>query len=174
MGDEDSQTFTVSSTYRKLLDATIFEEIVEFDKFWKVKALPSAQHFAWKNLLNKVATKDNLGRRGINITDSLCNMCRFVDESSSHLFFTCDVAMGVWNMCNKWVGVSNVNHFMPRQHFNHFYLFGLDSKQNNAWKWMWMSVVWVILKQRNNIIFSGGTVGNIEMFTVAQLKTWDG
>ena len=63
---------------------------------------------------------------------------------------------------------------MPRQYFNHFYLFGLDSKQNNAWKWMWMSVVWVILKQRNNIIFSGGTVGNIEMFTVAQLKTWDG
>jgi len=99
-------------------------------------------------------------------------MCRLVDESSSHLFFTCDVAMGVWNMCNKWVGVSNVNHFMPRQHFNHFYLFGIDGKQNNAWKCMWMAVVWVIWKQRNNIIFSSGTIDNIEMFTVAQLKTW--
>jgi len=87
-----------------LLDVTIFEETVEFDKFWKVKALPSAQHFAWKAFLNKAATKVNLGRRGINITDSLCNMCRLVDESNNYLFFTFEVAMGCGTCAtNGWV-----------------------------------------------------------------------
>jgi len=28
------------------------------------------------------------------------------------------------------------------------------------------------LWERNNIIFSGGTIDNIEMFIVVQLKTW--
>jgi len=44
--DKDSQRFTLSSACRKLLEATIFKETIEFDKFWKVKTLPSAQHFA--------------------------------------------------------------------------------------------------------------------------------
>jgi len=48
-------------------------------------------------------------------------MCGLVDEYVIHLFFTCNVALGVWNLCTKWVGVSNVYQFIPKQQFSQFY-----------------------------------------------------
>jgi len=51
-----------------------------FKMFWRTKALPSAQVTAWKVLVNKLATKVNLFRRGIAIRSVLCCFCGLKDE----------------------------------------------------------------------------------------------
>jgi len=38
------------------------EDRALFERFWKVKALPSAQITAWRVLNNSITTKDNLLR----------------------------------------------------------------------------------------------------------------
>ena len=61
--DSSTDNYTVKSTYNKLMGMNEREQNEAFKKFWKTKALSSAQYFAWKVLLNKVATLNNLGRR---------------------------------------------------------------------------------------------------------------
>jgi len=58
----------------------------------KTFALPSAQFTPWRVLLNSVAIKDNLERRGVSVDSNLCCFCRVEMESTSHLFFECRIA----------------------------------------------------------------------------------
>jgi len=62
------------------------EERLLYDRFWKSKALPSAQSFAWKLVKNKVTTKVNLDERGVKLANMLCVMCGKEGESITHLF----------------------------------------------------------------------------------------
>jgi len=116
-------------------------------------------------ILNRVPKKDSLINRRIRIDNKCCSLCEVEEECISHLFFTCNVSRVVWNQCNKWIGINNVQLFKLKQHFQQFYLTELNNKQNGVWKCMWMAIVWVI-------IFRDETVDAKEVFTMAQLKTW--
>jgi len=39
-----------------------------FGQFWNIKTLPFALQFPWKLLINKVATRDNLSKREVDVT----------------------------------------------------------------------------------------------------------
>jgi len=52
--------------------------------FWKTKAFPSAHVTAWRVFENKLATKGNLARRGVELRNVLCIMCRVEEESYRH------------------------------------------------------------------------------------------
>jgi len=43
-----------------------------FAKLWKCIALQSAQHFAWRVFVNRIATKDNLSKRGMTLGNRMC------------------------------------------------------------------------------------------------------
>ena len=55
-------------------------------------------------LLNSVATKDNLEKRGVSVDNNLCCFCRVEVESASHLFFVCMIVWLVWKQCYAWMG----------------------------------------------------------------------
>ncbi|GKD44047.1 RNA-directed DNA polymerase, eukaryota, reverse transcriptase zinc-binding domain protein [Tanacetum coccineum] len=48
--------------------------------------------FPWKVCLDKLPTRFNLSLRGLDIPSILCPICHSAGESSSHLFFSCNVA----------------------------------------------------------------------------------
>jgi len=74
------------------------------------------------------------------MTNKLCIMCGLVEKFMNH-FFICNMASGVLNLFNKWVGVNNVHHFMHKEHFSQFYLTMLTNKQNIVWKGMLMAIL---------------------------------
>lgn len=78
---EDSKQYTVSSAYEKLVRIIIGENPKVFELFWKVNALSSTQTLAWRVLLNKVVTMDNLTSKKI----------RTQNETIYHLFLECTV-----------------------------------------------------------------------------------
>jgi len=90
--------------------------------FWKTTALPSAHIIAWRVLINSIATKANLERRGILVDTNLCSFCRMTVESTKHMFFYCRIAWLVWNQCYTWLGIASVDHVVPTAHFLHFNL----------------------------------------------------
>lgn len=51
-----------------------------FKYFWNVHALPDAQYFGWRVLLNKVPTMDKLISRRVHI-NSLCELCNEQNEN---------------------------------------------------------------------------------------------
>jgi len=43
---------------------------------------------------------------------------------------------------------------------------------NDVWGMIWIVVLSEIWKHRNNVIFKGGEVDVLELFTLVQLKVW--
>jgi len=102
---EENGVFSVKSAYENLValsgTANLWgvEELRVFEKLWKSPTPSKVVAFAWKVLLNCVPTKANLVLRNVlHPEDSiLCVMCNGAEETSSHLFLHCNVAMGVWS-----------------------------------------------------------------------------
>nr|GEY54301.1 hypothetical protein [Tanacetum cinerariifolium] len=53
-------------------------------------------------MTNSLATKFNILKRGIDINSISCEICGIGVETSSHLFFTCDMAQQVSRLINRW------------------------------------------------------------------------
>ena len=90
--DDETQGYTVKSAYKMLMSENSAHGGFRYDVFWRTKGLPSAQFFAWRVLINKVLTRDNLYNRGVRLGSNTCALCEITDETVSHLFFTCKVA----------------------------------------------------------------------------------
>jgi len=70
-----------------------------YEGFWRIKAQPLAHLTAWWVLEDKIATKENLVKRGISMENIICSMCGEEEETTSHIFGTCRVAWLVWAKC---------------------------------------------------------------------------
>ncbi|GJS74378.1 RNA-directed DNA polymerase, eukaryota [Tanacetum coccineum] len=67
--------------------------------------------FMWRARLNKLPTRYNLSRKGIEIASIMCPVCGVSMESLSHVLFTCTLAKEVWNRMYNWcqVDVRDIN-----------------------------------------------------------------
>jgi hypothetical protein len=81
------------------------EEKGVFDNMWKCPAPSTVVAFAWRAILNRVATKLNLVLRHVlRPEDHLwCGLCNRVEESANHLFLHCQVASVVWRKLMWWL-----------------------------------------------------------------------
>jgi len=108
--DEEIKVYTVKFAYKKLQNGIKGEDEVFYDKFWRIKALPIIKHFAWRMMLNKVATYNNLYNIGIELGTRMCVMCGNNEEIISHLFFSCRATNYIRKMCDYWVWISFGHH----------------------------------------------------------------
>lgn len=69
-----------------------------FRRLWKSWAIIKAIPTAWKLLKGRVATKENLMKRGVHLNDEekKCCLCKEEMETVSHLFFSCKFACSIW------------------------------------------------------------------------------
>ena len=65
--DSEFSMYTVNYAYVLLRGELEGGDQYRFVKFWKTKVLPSAQVTTWRVLVNKLATKGNLVRRGVEL-----------------------------------------------------------------------------------------------------------
>ena len=56
----------------------------------------------WRLSLNRLPTKDNLGKKGVLLIDDLCPLCKDFPESRDHIFVTCRLAAEVRAEINNW------------------------------------------------------------------------
>ena len=86
--------FTVASARMKI-DMKVLEVEVVATRWNRV--IPSRLNvFGWRLRLNRLPTKVNLDRRGIELGPVLCPMCGDDVETVNHIFFTCEVAVELW------------------------------------------------------------------------------
>nr|GFC52601.1 hypothetical protein [Tanacetum cinerariifolium]GFC52655.1 hypothetical protein [Tanacetum cinerariifolium] len=57
---------------------------------------------AWKVMTGSLATRFDISRRGIDIDSILCGNCDIGVETTCHLFFTCEMAISVCRLINRW------------------------------------------------------------------------
>ncbi|GJR51885.1 copia protein [Tanacetum coccineum] len=68
-----------------------------------VKSTPiKVNVFAWKLHLDRLQTRMNLARKGVQISSMMCPLCNNVEEDSSHLFCGCDMAIDISRLVCRW------------------------------------------------------------------------
>ncbi|GAU39629.1 hypothetical protein TSUD_397170 [Trifolium subterraneum] len=106
----------------------------------------------------RLPTKDNLLRRGvIEVHQDLCSTNCGKAEDAVHLFLQCDVYSQVWHLVLNWLGFSTALHVSLGGHAEQFGGLGGNSKTSrNLFTIIWVSLLFVIWKDRNDRIFQMG------------------
>jgi hypothetical protein len=104
---------------------------------------------------NRLATKDNLFRRGIVDQGSLlCAGECSKEELVSHLFFECPIFAGLWLDVCRWLGISSAFQHEALHHLNQFEgLIGGGRVHSRRVIVIWFACIWTIWKSRNDKVF---------------------
>lgn len=101
-------------------------------------------------------------------------LCNVQDEDASHLFLTCDFPR---NIRGWWLQINNMCWVFDNSLsccFQQWKRPSWDVCQKKIWKSTFLVIVWSILKERNNRIFSGevGSMQSIQEMTILRLVWW--
>nr|GFC63941.1 hypothetical protein [Tanacetum cinerariifolium] len=101
-----SGDFLVASV-RNLIDVKIFPEGEHKSRWIRYVPIKVNTH-AWKVMANSLPTRFNISIRGIDIDSITCVNCDMGVETTSHLFFTCDMAQQVARLITRWWDVPDL------------------------------------------------------------------
>lgn len=73
---------------------------------WRIKVLSKILCFRWRVILNRIASKDQLLKRGIVtiLNDLTCVFCAEEEESLSHILSRCETVSEIWRKVYCWMG----------------------------------------------------------------------
>ncbi|CAN0904416.1 hypothetical protein LINGRAHAP2_LOCUS23081, partial [Linum grandiflorum] len=144
-----SGVFSISSlmhflSYQKFIGNPSFPS----DSIWIAPIPSKIQCFCWQVFLKKIATVDNLQRRGIPLVNR-CVLCGCAAESVNHIFIKCKFSSKVWNKVSSVLSFRGP--FLPD-------VVGFIS----GWKGM---TVFIVSEKRQRLFFipSFGRYGKNEM-----------
>ncbi|XP_057806219.1 uncharacterized protein LOC131021145 [Salvia miltiorrhiza] len=132
-------------------------EEVEAAKVWKARAPHKATVSAWRALINRLSTCDNLLRRNVylGVEERWCNSCVMQDETAEHIFLHCPKVEMVWNQIHQWIDVKTAKPKGILQHFKSFVL-GVRRKEGRKLLLaLWVGIIWLIWMYRNESRFEG-------------------
>ena len=111
-------TFSVKSAYHVLEEnkqrnqekqrgesskAPIQVGVLDWRKIWAVDLMPKVKHFLWRLTTNSLPWRKNIKRRGMQL-DTICPVCRRLDEDGGHYFLNCKFVKRCWRiMCLEQV-----------------------------------------------------------------------
>lgn len=123
---------------------------------WKTLAPFKAQIMAWRLLLDRLPTRDNLLKRNMIISSmASCNCCNAEMETAENLFLACSESRKLWNQMTDWVGVAWAAPKQVGAHREAFSNLLGRGKLKRKLGGLWTCVVWVLWKWRNAVLFEG-------------------
>jgi len=93
---------------------------------------PVTKICAWRVLLNRLPTRNNLSKRRVVLNSNLCPLCNQHTEATQHLFLSCVMIQKVWDNCDKWIDISSIRQNFVFKHFRSFHLLGCTLVEKRA------------------------------------------
>jgi len=93
--EDDRQEHTVKSGYNIMKKEDQEQPSEVFKLLWNLKVPPSAVVCVWRLLMDRLPTRSNLVKRGLQLPNLLCPFCQECVESAQRLFVTCKVTQKV-------------------------------------------------------------------------------
>ncbi|GJX53043.1 RNA-directed DNA polymerase, eukaryota [Tanacetum coccineum] len=148
---ENDGEFSVASV-RKLIDDVRFQEIGESTKWLKTVPI-KVNVTAWRIKTESLQTRFNLSRRGIDIGSIMCPLCSSGVETTSHLFFQCDMARQLTNKVTSWWNVDrrDVNSF--KEWRNWMVAIRIHNKLKGILEGVFYGLWWMVWNFRNKFLF---------------------
>ncbi|CAN1795633.1 Putative ribonuclease H protein At1g65750, partial [Linum perenne] len=145
--------FTVSSLRRTLV-AEIFKGCDFFPAkvVWQPAAPTKVSCFCWKVFFSKIATVDNLQRKGFAFVNK-CVLCNANLESVDHIFLDCDFASKVWTLLSSRLSIFGLFHSSIASFIVGWKELNCVQSFSSVMKVLLHAVLWYIWKERNSRIF---------------------
>ncbi|XP_058742452.1 uncharacterized protein LOC131614937 [Vicia villosa] len=174
--------FSVKSCYAKLLqgqDASPIDPSYKscLNVVWDSLIPQKVKLFGWRLLRNRLATRDQLIRRGILEGDDNCRcpLCNSAAESSEHLFLRCNWSVRIWADIWGWLGILPLRNNASTNCRSHF-LSTFHALNNKVGKGrevsVWLATCWCLWNARNGIIFNNETLDIDEILFKIKMLTW--
>lgn len=174
---EGSGKYSVSSAYEILQgeqEGSELEALI-FRKLWSAKTPSNSTALAWKVLLQRIQTKDELGkRRALPVGVGLdCYLCDGHGESCQHLFLGCKFSWKVWMRVLSWWGISTALPNNVQDLFIQFGMLGASCSSSAKIRTViWIATVTAIWQTRNKVAFQGA-VGEVEAIVdLIHFRSW--
>ncbi|GJR62535.1 RNA-directed DNA polymerase, eukaryota, reverse transcriptase zinc-binding domain protein [Tanacetum coccineum] len=103
---ENSGDFSVASV-RKMLDDKMLPDVTTKTRWIKLVPIKVNVH-AWKVKIDSLPTRFNISRRGMDIESITCSICDNEVESSSHLFFKCNMVRDIIRKITRWWDITYI------------------------------------------------------------------
>ncbi|PWA89421.1 reverse transcriptase domain, Reverse transcriptase zinc-binding domain protein [Artemisia annua] len=107
----------------------------------------------WRILRDRIPTRWNLSRKGFEVPSLLCPLCNTSPETSSHLFWSCNLAISVWRLVFKWMDLPLPDSDSLNGVFGWLDHARLNSASKSTLHSILGVVVWTLWQFRNNKIF---------------------
>ncbi|GJZ83347.1 RNA-directed DNA polymerase, eukaryota, reverse transcriptase zinc-binding domain protein [Tanacetum coccineum] len=100
-GEQSLKVMFPHAFVRSLVDSHILDTDNEATR-WNRNIPIKVNVFLWRLKLNKLSSRVNLDRRGIEVGLILCPSCLDDFETVNHSFFNCGMAKDLWTLLAKW------------------------------------------------------------------------
>ncbi|GKE03515.1 RNA-directed DNA polymerase, eukaryota, reverse transcriptase zinc-binding domain protein [Tanacetum coccineum] len=119
------------------------------------KALPIKINISsWRIHNERLPTRSNLNRRGIDLHSTRCPVCDNDIETEAHLFITCEVAIDTWSKVLTWWKIQNITLTSLLEALNLADIVNLPSHNVSLFDAVVQSSFWFLWKFRNDMVFS--------------------
>lgn len=108
--------------------------------------------FAWEMWWGKVLTINQLRKRGFQLA-SRCPFCQKDEEKLNHTLIHCPSIWGQWTIVLSIAGVPWVCPLSVRELINSWSCLSARKNAKTLWRAAPSSLLWVIWKERNRIVF---------------------
>ncbi|GKC02796.1 RNA-directed DNA polymerase, eukaryota, reverse transcriptase zinc-binding domain protein [Tanacetum coccineum] len=108
----------------------------------------------WRLNLNRIPTRVNLDRRGIDIGLVLCPVCDHDVETSNNLFFSYEMAVDLWVLVARWWELDIPVASSVSKWVAWIDSVRLPSKVRNCLDVVALTLMWLIWCFRNKLLFS--------------------
>ncbi|XP_058750082.1 uncharacterized protein LOC131623073 [Vicia villosa] len=144
------------------------------NQIWRTQVPSKVQVFGWKCIQDRIATRDQLEKRGVqsNNMSNLCSLCNGDSESILHLFMLCPFVKSVWQQVCSWADIETIQAVSL---IDHLKLFSAAVERKVPVKkklLLWLSVIWVIWCRRNAVIFKNEEAIVVDVFEQIRLSSW--
>ncbi|GKC63932.1 RNA-directed DNA polymerase, eukaryota, reverse transcriptase zinc-binding domain protein [Tanacetum coccineum] len=147
-----SSGFSVASV-RTLVDSHILDASPVATR-WNRSIPIKINVFLWRLSLNKLATRVNLDRKGIDVDSTLCPLCMEDVETVNHIFFSCNMAMVLWGLFASWWELDIPVCANVEDWFGWIDSLHRSNRIKSIIEGAGSTLLWCIWKFRNELIFS--------------------
>ncbi|CAN1759569.1 Putative ribonuclease H protein At1g65750, partial [Linum perenne] len=146
--------FSVASL-RHALVAESFTGYTDFpaNLIWQPSTPSKIACFLWRVFLRKIATQDNLQKRGFSLPNR-CVLCDSNNESIDHIFLSCIFSADIWLMLSSRLFIHGPLPSSIEAFINGWKGLNCDQRLNSdVMKVLLHALLWFIWKERNDRIF---------------------
>ncbi|GKE12104.1 RNA-directed DNA polymerase, eukaryota, reverse transcriptase zinc-binding domain protein, partial [Tanacetum coccineum] len=144
--------FSVAFVRSLVDDTTLHGDLVATR--WNCNIPIKINVFLWRLYLNKLPSKVNLDRKGVEVGSILCPSCLLDVETVNHIFFNCEMAKDLWSLLAKWWELdipvcANISDW-----FDWLEEVRVNAKARSILEGVGGTLMWSIWNFRNHLIFS--------------------